>query len=152
MVYGLKLFHCYKNCIEQYVICFSDYSNLINSQLFHKITNHPVHIIDDDKKISPSALIPFCGFGQKIMGSKIEQFDVPVCNSFKSKVLNDQLCYEVDPNDFVNIKEFNEGLKFYVDTNVDRQYPTRSADTDFMIYLDTLGRSYFCLRKQPYKL
>ena len=32
------------------------------------------------------------------MGVKIDQFDVPVCNSFEATVLNDQLCYEVDPN------------------------------------------------------
>ena len=30
------------------------------------------------------------------MGVKIDQFDVPVCNSFQAKILNDQLCYEVD--------------------------------------------------------
>ena len=34
------------------------------------------------------------------MGVKIDQFDVPVCNSFQAKVLNDQLCYEVDLSRF----------------------------------------------------
>ena len=29
------------------------------------------------------------------MGVKIDKFDVPVCNSFQAKILNDQLCYEV---------------------------------------------------------
>ena len=32
------------------------------------------------------------------MGVNIKQFDVPVCNSFKAKILNDQLCYEIDLN------------------------------------------------------
>ena len=32
------------------------------------------------------------------MGIMIEQFEVSICNSFKAKVLNDQLCYEVDLN------------------------------------------------------
>ena len=31
-----------------------------------------------------------------LMGTKISQFSMPVCTSFKAKVLNDQLCYEVD--------------------------------------------------------
>ena len=36
------------------------------------------------------------------MGVKIDQFAVPVCNSFQAKVLNDQLCYEVDLNELSN--------------------------------------------------
>ena len=32
------------------------------------------------------------------VGVKIDQFDVPVCNSFQAKILNAQLCYEVDLN------------------------------------------------------
>ena len=59
------------------------------------------------------------------MGVKIEQFDVPVCNSFKPKVLRDQLCYEVDPNKFINPKFKGEtlksGLTFLIDHNEDVQ-------------------------------
>ena len=75
------------------------------------------------------------------MGVKIEQFEFPVCNSFQPKVLNDQLCYEVDPNKYkmnLNANELKQGLKLYIDTNNDRQ--TKSEDSDFMIYMDTLGK------------
>ena len=121
--------------------------NVLNSKKIHKITNHPVHIIDEEGKLSPSAFIPFCGFGgnMSIMGVKIDQFAVPVCNHFKAKVLNDQLCYEVDPNEFkyiVSDKNFNQGLEFYVDINEDRyyrQYPKKESN-NFKIYLDTLGK------------
>ena len=64
-----------------------------------------------------------------------------MCNSFQAKVLNDQLCYEVDPNKYkinLNENELKQGLKLYIDTINDRQ--TKSEDTDFMIYLDTLGK------------
>ena len=66
--------------------------------------NHPVHIIDEDGEMSPTALIPFCEFGGNMsaMGVKIDQIDVPVCNSFKEKLLGDQLCYTVDPNKYKN--------------------------------------------------
>ena len=39
--------------------------------------------------MAPAALIPFCEFGgsQSAMGDKIDQFDVPVCNSFKAKII-----------------------------------------------------------------
>ena len=37
-----------------------------------------------------------------VVGIKLDQFNDPVCNSFQAKVLNDQLCYEVDLNKFSN--------------------------------------------------
>ena len=119
--------------------------NYGNSSVVQKVINHPVHIIEYEEDLlpsSPSALIPFCAFGGNIsiMGKRIKKFDVPVCNSFRAKILNDQLCYEVDPNNFkdlVSSDEFKQGITFYVDTNDDRQ--TKSKDTNFMIYLDTLG-------------
>ena len=57
------------------------------------------------------------------MGVKIDQFNVPVCNSFQAKVLNDQLCYEVDLNTFSdNIgNELKLGFNFLMDYNEDRQ-------------------------------
>ena len=59
------------------------------------------------------------------VGVKIDQFDVPVCNSFQAKVLNDQLCYEVDLNRFSNKDNFDKelelGFNFLMDYNEDRQ-------------------------------
>ena len=106
-----------------------------------KIINHPVHILDEQKKLSPSAFIPFCEFGGNMstMGAKNNKFEIPVCNSFEAKILNDQLCYEVDPNRFrSSTSDLKQGLKFYVDINQDRQ--TATKDPSFKIYLDTLGK------------
>ena len=68
----------------------------------YRITNHPVHIMDQSGNLSPTALIPFCEFGgnMSVMGVKIDQFDDPVCNSFRPKIVMDQLCFTVDPNDY----------------------------------------------------
>ena len=77
--------------------------------------------------MSPSAFIPFCEFGgnMSVMGVKIDQFDIPVCNSFQAKIMNDQLCYEVDLNRFSKkskIKtELKLGLILLMDYNEDRQ-------------------------------
>ena len=67
-----------------------------------KWTNHPVHIQDEDGKLSPTALIPFCEFGgnMSVMGVKIEEIEIPVCSSFRPKILRDQLCYTVDLSAF----------------------------------------------------
>ena len=97
------------------------------SKMLQKLSNHPVHILDDEGNLSPTALIPFCEFGGNMsaMGIKIDQFDVPVCNSFKPKYVFNQLCYEVDPNEYVS-KALDEkgkklGLTLIIDYNEDRQ-------------------------------
>ena len=128
------------------------------------LVNHPPHITKDDQML-PSALIPFCDLGGNMseMGVKIDQFDVPICNSFKAKVLNDQLCYEVDLNTFSNRykidKELRSGFAFIMDYNEDRQVKINSdsigndgernslikkivesdEDQNSHIYLNTIG-------------
>ena len=96
----------------------------------HKITNHPVHIFDNtQKKLSPSSFIPFCDFGgnKEAMGVKIDKYQQPVCNSFEARILNDQLCYEVDPNSLgvAGRDLFSKGLTLFIDNNVERMYPKR---------------------------
>ena len=126
------------------------------------LINHPVHIVTESNTVSPSAFIPFCEFGGNMssVGVSFDKFDVPVCNSFQAKILNDQLCYEVDLNKFsVNIeRELKTGFTFVMDYNVDRQIsfeemiPTKNhlslgnivAESDNVyhafIYLDTIGK------------
>ena len=114
--------------------------------------------------MSPSAFIPFCDFGgdMETMGVKIDQFDVPVCNSFQAKILNDQLCYEVDLEKFKNNtnveNELKLGFVFVMDYNEDRQFTflkasEKDVDTRLSvrlfkednneqasIYLNTIGK------------
>ena len=101
------------------------------------------------------------------MGVKIDQFDSPVCNSFLPRILNNQLCYEVDLDKIVKEKiiDVEKGLKagfrFMLDYNEDRQVgtidekllakedaewfnnfnPNAEIDKDqhAHIYLDTIG-------------
>ena len=98
-----------------------------------------------------------------VVGVKLDQFDDPVCNSFQAKILNDQLCYQVDLNRFSNksniAKELGLGFYFIMDYNEDRQVsiPSTSAgkkersglSANFLesdknrhafIYLDTVGK------------
>ena len=96
------------------------------------------------------------------MGIQIDNFDVPVCNSFQAKIFNDQLCYEVDLNKYSNKNnienELQAGFYFLMDYNEDRQVTfdhiigeerefnlaTSLADTDnydqASIYLNTVGK------------
>ena len=90
------------------------------------ITNHPVHIMKDNK-VFPSAFIPFCDFGGNMsaMGMKIDQFSVKICSSFEPKIMNDQLCYSIDLDKFSRKyklgREIESGFAFFIDYNEDRQ-------------------------------
>ena len=101
------------------------------------------------------------------MGVKIDKFDIPVCNSFTEGVLNNQLCYKVDPNNFMQRKNIVEGFKagitLVLDYNEDREvsYGTQNGDgikedeeedimdilvqtdskQEALIYLNTIGMS-----------
>ena len=131
------------------------YSLLLSDQ---SIFNHPVHLIKSDLKKSDakSAFIPFCQFGgnMSLMGVRIEEFEMPVCNCFEATIVNDQICYEVDLNKFSqkkNIqKELKSGFAFIMDYNEDRQVtplqrPRRQygpleegyTDTDIVAEIDT---------------
>ena len=105
---------------------------MTDMEQLHKITNHPVHVYDEDGALSPSAFIPFCQFGTNIlaMGRETSLFNVPVCQSFKAKIFYNQLCYEVDVHDFIDrdsmtSSELKLGLSLLVDVNFNRQYSLR---------------------------
>ena len=93
-----------------------------------EVNNHPVHILNKNGSLSPSSFIPFCSFGKNLLlvGTKIEEFDFPICNIFTPKVLNNQLCYETDLaklKDTSNIvQQYEMGLVLILDYNEDKQF------------------------------
>ena len=141
-----------------------------------RVSNHPVHIVDGNGKLSPSSFIPFCLFGgdKNLVGLKDIQFSnvTTICKSFQGKILNDQLCYEMELDNYYNRRNIDRQLKsgfvFFMDYNEDRQinfedespktedgsYISRIVDTNdnqhAFIYLDTLGR-FLHLRKKLYR-
>ena len=139
------------------------YRNIIDYLLSDSIS-HPAHLsTEEEGKNHPSALIPFCEFGgnKNLVSTNITQFNVPVCNCFKPKIVNDQLCHEVDLNKFFDKKNIQQKLKsgfiFIMDYNEDRQVNfdqdhkqveadgfynrlVESDETDHAsIYLNTIG-------------
>ena len=132
-----------------------------------KMSHHPLHVVDDKGNTSPSSFIPFCELGgnMSVMGVKNKQFSVPVCNSFKPTVLNDRLCYRVNPIDFkssrTSVEDLKKGLIFFIDHNEDRQTENK-LETNYtgnlfesfvkvhenekaLIYLETIGNiSFLC--------
>ena len=89
------------------------------------MNNHPVHILNNQGEISPSSLIPFCSFGNEFIGTKINEFEVPVCDIFKPKHYFDQLCYETDLQNLKDSQKLDNqlkmGLTLVLDYNEERQ-------------------------------
>ena len=90
------------------------------------------------------------------LGTKIEQFNHPVCNRFQPIIRNDELCYQVDLNRFRNEatidKQLKKGLVLLLDFNEDRQLKmdsaksnekksvfTSDAENSAQIHLDTMS-------------
>ena len=120
--------------------CISESDELL------KMTNHPVHLIEEKEfKLSPTALIPFCSFTNNfsMMGTKITEFKVPVCNSFRAKLVKDQLCYEVDLSRFKNHINFKDKLvlTLLIDYNEDREIKKNEYQTENFVILNTIGNS-----------
>ena len=71
----------------------------------------------------------------KTTGTRTSMFKIPVCNIFKQKLHNDQVCYETDLGKLKNKEidnfsnQLNIGLVLLLDYNEDRQiyFPTKKT-------------------------
>ena len=67
-----------------------------------------------------------------LLGRKADGFQDPVCSAFTGKIVNNQLCYEIDLNRFrdqVNWEEsLQSGLSLVIDTN--DEYDVRKLLTE----------------------
>ena len=113
-------------------------SNNSDFEYTNTITNHPVHILDKSGNLSPSALIPFCQFGNdeiSSMGSLVEEFSIPVCKIFKKTILLDKMCYKADINEHIfksSSEDLKTGFTFLVDNNFDRQIITSTGNSEVL--------------------
>ena len=128
--------------------------------LLQTVSNHPVHILNNDGEFSPSSFIPFCSFGEDFIGSKVNEFDIPVCNIFKPKIYHAQFCYETDLQKFKSINneileaQLEMGLTLVLDYNEERQntynFISKEAKSlsknhhanSVAIYLNTISKFY----------
>ena len=67
-----------------------------------------------------------------LLGRKVNGFQDPVCSAFTRKIVNNQLCYEVDLNRFRDQVDWQEslqsGLSLVIDTN--DEYDVRKLLTE----------------------
>ena len=107
------------------------------------MTNHPVHLFDDNNKMLPSAFIPFCSIGQNIRGNRSTKFRLPFCDDFKPVLYEGQHCYQFDiPEKFS--KGEDAGIAFILDYNEDKMMNDisngRNLSKDATIHISTIGR------------
>ena len=112
-----------------------DYLKFADQQVLQTESSHPVHILNSNGELSRSSFIPFCSFGDKLIGSEVDGFDMKVCNIFKPKLFYDQLCYETDLQELKdrdNLKNQLElGLTLVFDYNEERQKYSHSKNVPF---------------------
>ena len=67
-----------------------------------------------------------------LLGRKVDGFQDPVCSAFTRKIVNNQLCYEIDLNRFRDRVDWKEslqsGLSLVIDTN--DEYDVRKLLTE----------------------
>lgn len=138
--------------------------HFLEEQKQGNMINHPVHVFDDVGDPTPSSFIPFCWFGKTNVKAKSEKFSAHVCNSFKPKLMNDQVCFDIDPNKYLQNGQNADNIVLYllIDDNKDRQIldskETQTVDqlknedfmpdddvkqTESLVYLNTIGKSNF---------
>ena len=120
----------------------------------HTLKNHPVNILNKKGDYASSAFIPFCSFGEELIGVKKSGFEQPVCDIFKPKNHHDQVCFETDLEklrDKDNLrKQLEMGLTLILDYNEERQLSSNSnaenrnhnSENSFSIHLNTIGMIY----------
>ena len=131
------------------------------------LLTQPVHILDDSGNLSPSAFIPFCSFegNSDLLGREYGNFSLPVCSSFRRRIFDGQICYQIDVDGMINNKTAaglqKEGLSLLVDTNaeydlsrLDGKSPDEEIFDDFteeffeaedhkiMIYIETISNPF----------
>ena len=100
---------------------------IIDRKVMETVNNHPVHMLTTNGEFSSSSFIPFCSFGDKLIGSKVKEFSMPVCNVFKPRLHYDQLCYETDLQELKSTNkrdlrnQLELGLTLVLDYNEERQ-------------------------------
>ena len=95
------------------------------------LTNHPVHLFNDNYRELPSALIPFCAFGtdMKIVGKTFNNFSFPVCDSFRPTLLKGKACYKLEVTPEMQTKVGIEGgLTLMVDQSKEKSVAPSSSN------------------------
>ena len=78
------------------------------------------------------------------MGEMTEEFDIPVCRSFRETIRQGQLCYQVDINSFkiggrFSSEQLQLGLTLILDYNEDRQiFQSSSNEEEHSIIIDSI--------------
>ena len=151
---------------------------ILDKHVMKTVNNHPVHMLTKNKEFSSSSFIPFCSFGDKLVGSKVKGFNMPVCDIFKPKLHYDQLCYETDleklkgSNKIELRNQLELGLTLVLDYNEERQINSLISKNKTIsgkefsynlnnlilngnpvsMYLDTISNMYSYLSLLDYKL
>ena len=124
-----------------------------------RVSNHPVHMVDEEGNVNPSSFIPFCSFGDNQFFNNLSDYNpelgMPVCDKFSPTLLDGRLCYRVTMDSFgqdiTTQSGRGSGFNFIMDYNAERmeqdiEQQQHIENREAMIYIETIGN------KTDYKL
>ena len=117
-----------------------------------RVSNHPVHIIDEEGNLSPSSFIPFCSFGDNQFFNNQSDYNhelgMPACDKFSPTMLDGRLCYRLNMTafgeDILTQSGRGAGINFLMDYNTERmdqdiEQEQHIENREAMIYIETIG-------------
>ena len=123
----------FRQCLKTPDTCQSlvkSHKILEDNQYIDLVSQHPVHILGTDGILNPTAFIPFCKVDSVVLGDTIANFSQPVCNVFKPKQFEGQLCFTIDLESIYPRPAFGngpeKGLSLLLDLNEERAIGTSS--------------------------
>ena len=92
--------------------------------LVAEVSTHPVHMLNSNGSLMPSAFIPYCSFGENLafLGEYVNNMTFPVCNMFQPTAFKGHLCYSLEISKMLITKRDNfqgkeSGLMMIFDMN-----------------------------------
>ena len=68
----------------------------------------------------------------EVVGTYHKEFPIPVCSAFVNAILNNQVCYKINVNEFIKEAKYdsqNFNLNLFLDYNEEKQYIVQKRET-----------------------
>ena len=98
--------------------------------ILSQMSSHPVHLINNKGVTMPSAFIPFCAYKTEMMGKDTNLFSFPICDKFRETILDGELCYSLQPAEFIPEQGKEGELMLLLDYNNERSVFIKSPQKE----------------------
>ena len=136
------------NCVNEDKLGCKSHLEDVQDPAIEELSSHPVHLVNKQGELMPSAFIPYCGFLTDMaeLGKQRLNFSSPLCNAFTPVLLKGQLCYELDTDRIQGQVKHGlyGGLFLMLDTSLDRSFTVeRQSAHTYLSEIETTATSKY---------